>query len=147
MATFTCECNSKLFYGQHCEMRVDLCANQTCSNNGYCSVVNNEPTCVCFAMYNGSNCEIKSAEKQRIENVISAASIIAIVCIIGFYLVMVLSDVDSMYRGFLRRRTAARLREKTPHQKVQSVKRSPTNENQRMRKHVVKKTHLDYIPL
>ncbi len=140
--TFTCHCNLHLFYGRYCENRVDLCANHTCSDNGFCTTVDNQPTCTCFSMYSGTNCEIKSAEKQTIENFISAASIISIICLITFYLIMVVSDAETLYRTH-------RQRKKSNMKKIKKKPKSShkNDTNKRINQQFTKKSHLDYIPL
>jgi hypothetical protein len=91
--TYTCDCDLKLFFGVNCESLINLCANVTCSDSGFCKVAaNNEPVCKCFPLFSGTNCEIKSAVMRAIENCITTASIIAIICICAVYVFMAFLD-------------------------------------------------------
>lgn len=90
---FSCKCPSDIFYGTYCENEIDLCANETCSANGYCSVVKHEAKCECFTLYSGDHCEIETVKRKFIKAVVSIASVIAIICVITFYLIVITSDV------------------------------------------------------
>ena len=57
--TFTCVCQNN-YYGSHCEYEVNICANQTCSGNGYCLKKDNQPVCKCFSGYSGNDCDTTS---------------------------------------------------------------------------------------
>jgi hypothetical protein len=96
-------------------------------------------------MYSGQNCENKSAEKQQIENCITAASVIAIICMVGIYLIMLLSDVDTITRVLLRKNRTKKAPQKRKNPLVKS-KKSP-NETRMQKYGATKKTHLEYIPL
>ena len=80
-----------------CQNKIDLCQNQTCSKQGNCIEVNNEPVCVCHNLYEGVDCEIQSATLVTIKKVISTASIIAIAIIILFYSMFVVSDILNIF--------------------------------------------------
>ena len=70
-----------------------MCENETCSDHGYCKDVDHKATCQCFGMYKGEKCEFETQEKKAIKNVVSSASIIAIVIIISFYALIIISDL------------------------------------------------------
>jgi hypothetical protein len=55
--SFTCKCDF-LHTGQFCESKINLCANETCSSNGYC----NNAVCECFYLFDGDECEIESRQ-------------------------------------------------------------------------------------
>lgn len=92
---YLCECDA-FHYGARCELRVDLCANKTCSGNGRCEVNSSfVPVCKCFSMFSGDQCQVQSAELQQVRRMISAASVIAIVTIIITYLTIALTDLHT----------------------------------------------------
>jgi len=75
---FDCKCEYP-WYGRHCELKINLCENMTCSKQGICYSNLTLPMCKCFPGYSGTNCEIKSEEmkiKQIISNGAVAASIL-----------------------------------------------------------------------
>jgi hypothetical protein len=78
---------------------VDLCANETCSNNGVCKNKNWVATCECFQMYSGDKCQTESAEMKAIKNTIRFTSILAILILLGFFLLFVLVDVCNFYEA------------------------------------------------
>jgi hypothetical protein len=92
-------CNQIMIYnsscGPKCEYKIDVCENETCSNNGYCRDVNHLPVCECFYMYSGNRCEIESAQKRAYQVIISTSSIIAVSTVVAFYCLMLLNDVVS----------------------------------------------------
>ena len=90
--TFNCSCDPALFYGTRCEFKVDLCAGIKCSNHGKCFDVASVPTCKCFANFNGTNCEIKSATLRVIESAIQSASIVAITFLTAFFVSLLVMD-------------------------------------------------------
>ncbi|RNA00108.1 crumbs isoform X1 [Brachionus plicatilis] len=47
---FRCQCMKDYFFGKYCEKAIDLCANETCSKNGFCVILS------------GEKCEIESVE-------------------------------------------------------------------------------------
>ena len=93
--SYECSCDENTFYGTNCEHRIDMCANYTCLNRGICKI--NEktfsPYCSCLKYFSGETCEIQSSELVTIKNIISVASITAIIIIIVFYLIFILNDV------------------------------------------------------
>ena len=63
---FDCTCQN-LYYGEHCEYKTNICANETCSTHGYCLDVGRRALCKCFYGYEGELCEIKSDKLKKIE--------------------------------------------------------------------------------
>lgn len=90
--SYICEC-SEFYYGKSCEYKTDVCANETCSGNGNCNDENSVATCKCFAMYSGDHCEIESQQKKTIQQVSTTTSIIAIITLVVFYGLVLLSDI------------------------------------------------------
>lgn len=90
--SYICDC-PEFYYGKNCEQKVDVCQNETCSGNGNCMDVNSVPKCSCFAMYSGNHCEIESQQKKTLQQVSATTSIIAIVTLVIFYGLVVLSDI------------------------------------------------------
>ncbi|RNA23001.1 neurogenic locus notch -like protein [Brachionus plicatilis] len=63
---FRCQCMKDYFFGNYCEKAIDLCANETCSKNGFCVVKKDfKVICKCLYLYSGEKCEIESAEILR----------------------------------------------------------------------------------
>lgn len=83
---FYCACINNLYQGQYCESKIDVCQNETCSNNGNCVDYNSVAKCECFSMFQGDKCNAQSEELKTVKAIISIASIIAIGAIIFFYL-------------------------------------------------------------
>ena len=79
--------------GVYCENKINICTNETCSNNGICDDLNNLPNCKCFSMFEGETCSIESSQLTTIKLVISLSSIIAIIVIICFYLIILIMDL------------------------------------------------------
>jgi hypothetical protein len=75
---------------------------------------NNVPTCSCFSGYSGANCDTQSAALKSIKSAISAASWIAIACIVGFYALVVLMDVDKFWRHLVKKRTGDQPKKNIP---------------------------------
>jgi hypothetical protein len=74
------------YYGRNCENKIDLCENETCSFNGYCSVVNDSIGCVhVICLFSGSQCEITSKQKKIIATTISTSIIMAIAVLISYF--------------------------------------------------------------
>ena len=92
-SSFYCQCQ-KFYVGSYCETKIDICKNETCSNNGNCIDNNSKPKCVCFSMYEGDNCERQSSELKAIKTIISMASIIAFITVASFYLCILLMDLS-----------------------------------------------------
>ena len=90
--TYSCECG-EFYYGTNCEHKIDVCVNETCSGNGNCADVNDVATCTCFSLYSGTHCEIVSSQRKTIETISSTTSVIAIVTLVLFYCMFILSDL------------------------------------------------------
>jgi len=89
--TFNCSCPTG-WTGQHCELIVDFCANQTCQNNAICRPSFRNFTCECLGEnYSGRYCEIVST-KIKIYKIVSKSfayvGILAICMVIGFIIIM-----------------------------------------------------------
>jgi hypothetical protein len=80
-----------------CQNKIDLCQNQTCSKQGNCIEVNNEPVCSCHYLYEGGNCESESQALKTVKSLISTASVIAILTIIFFYSLFIASDILNIF--------------------------------------------------
>jgi hypothetical protein len=89
---FSCVCD-EYYEGFYCESKIDVCQNETCSSHGYCLDVNNKAKCACSSMYWGERCEMESNELKTAKEIISIASILAVVIIILFYIFIFLLDV------------------------------------------------------
>ena len=61
--SFNCSC-SEFHYGIYCENQVDVCANETCSNNGVCKNKNMAATCDCLLLLSNKNLHKNKLEKQ-----------------------------------------------------------------------------------
>ena len=90
-SSFYCSCG-KYYKGTYCESKIDLCQNETCSNNGNCFEFNNMPKCKCFSMYSGDKCETQSSELKNVKTIISYTTILAIITIVLFYSSFILMD-------------------------------------------------------
>ena len=94
--SFGCVC--KPYYnGTFCEIKEDLCQNETCSNNGACVDLSDKTRCKCFYMYEGEKCEDQSKELKVIKAIISTASIIAIITIVLLAVLIVSLDVSKLF--------------------------------------------------
>ena len=90
---FTCACTEN-YYGHFCEQKIDICKNESCSMNGYCTDKNNVPTCECYSLYSGMKCETKSDKLVVItasKKICSIAAIISI-CLVG--VTVIILDLD-----------------------------------------------------
>ena len=90
--SFYCNC-SQFYGGVYCENKVDLCRNETCFGNGNCVELNNSPKCKCFKSYEGEKCEIMGSSLKKAITVKYITIVIAILFIIGFYLVIIAGDL------------------------------------------------------
>ena len=93
--SYECSCDENKFYGTNCEHRINMCANRTCLNRGICKIneLTYSPYCSCLKYFSGETCEIHSSELVTIKNIISVASITAIIIIIVFYLIFIQNDI------------------------------------------------------
>jgi len=99
---FECVCNSDFFYGQYCEMRVDLCLNKTCSMHGYCSIQTetNKAKCNCFDGFRGSECEFENIKARLVRDSLKYTSLVVFLAsIITFVMFIVGNDVMNFF-GF-----------------------------------------------
>jgi hypothetical protein len=96
-SSYTCECG-EYYYGTNCEYRLDLCQNETCSNNGYCTMesTQNVANCTCIMGYSGVYCETELESTKIIKTVTSIASVIPLFVFAGIYLMMFIIDVFNM---------------------------------------------------
>ncbi|CAF1106482.1 unnamed protein product [Brachionus calyciflorus] len=100
--TYSCECsagnkNKTIYYGDYCEYKMDLCANETCSKNGFCIDTGNEIKCICFSKFSGEKCEIESTEIKVIKMVIKTSSLLAIIFLAMTYCFMIISDFSKLF--------------------------------------------------
>ena len=94
-SSFSCLCD-KFYEGSFCESKVDICKNETCSGNGNCKDVNDQPKCECFAMYSGEKCETQSNELKTVKAIITFTSIIAVIFVIAFYCCILCMDLTKL---------------------------------------------------
>ena len=124
---FKCSCKDK-FYGKRCEMIINLCENETCTNNGVCKILNenemNETIkCECFGkdQYEGDKCEIKTTSLVVRQTTVKSTYIIAIMILICLYGLMILSDVHNLFfkskkcGKTVRRKLKVRAESRKPH--------------------------------
>jgi hypothetical protein len=64
-----------------------------------------------------------SASKKAVENTITAASVIAIACIVCFYLLMVAMDADKFYRDFINKKNPVQKQPKAAKDKLDKSKK------------------------
>ncbi len=60
--SFECKCpSSGIYYGEYCENRINSCENVTCSNHGYCHLLQNQTQtkCKCNNGYSGETCDLE----------------------------------------------------------------------------------------
>ena len=98
---FNCTCSSSLFYGTRCESVKNVCNNVTCSNQGVCINLNNDPVCQCFKNFNGTSCEIKSAHIKLINRVAASASVVSIAIMSLLLAAVIAFDYFSFVHPFL----------------------------------------------
>ena len=96
MYSFECSCLEH-YYGDHCEIKENICLNKTCSNHGLCVDINNQAKCNCFQYYSGNDCEIKSQDLKLIETTVKSTTIVAIITLSLFYLFFPLNDLFNKY--------------------------------------------------
>ena len=84
-------CN-KQYEGGFCELKVDVCKNESCSGNGNCVDINNKPKCKCFSMFEGEKCEFQSNELKTVKTVKKYSAILAGVVVVVFYLTKLFMD-------------------------------------------------------
>ena len=89
---FYCLCD-EYHEGLNCEIKKNICQNETCSSNGNCVDLENKAKCECFRMYSGDRCEIQSVEMQTLKVIITTASIIAFISLILLFCLMFSLDI------------------------------------------------------
>ena len=94
--SYWCNCSS-FYYGANCESKYDLCENVTCSGHGSCSAENEVANCTCFSNYFGDQCQFEEEALKTIKQVVSAASILAIVILVLFYAIFVCNDCHAYF--------------------------------------------------
>ena len=97
--SFECTCQSNLYYGRHCENKIDLCLNSSvCFNNqGYCIMNGSQPVCKCKIDYSGVNCEIMSNSLIIRKSIIDASTIIAIIVLVSFAMMILCLDYTKYF--------------------------------------------------
>ena len=101
--SYSCTCDP-YFTDSNCATKLDVCSSETCSSHGSCADVNNTATCHCYESYFGDKCENEQEALKTEKIVIQTTSIIAIICILMFYLMFIACDIHSWYVGLYRRR-------------------------------------------
>jgi hypothetical protein len=86
---FNCECEYP-WYGRHCELKINLCENITCSKQGICYSNLTLPLCKCFSGYSGTNCEIKSQEMKFIQMINNTYAVVLYVLFILLFMFIIL---------------------------------------------------------
>ena len=92
---YSCVCGA-FYYGTNCQLKKNVCENETCSGNGNCVDTNNTAVCSCYALYEGTTCEIESSTRQTMKTVTSYTTLIAIICIFLIYALILLSDLSNL---------------------------------------------------
>jgi hypothetical protein len=95
---YECECaKNGLYYGPRCETKLNVCMNETCSNNGVCVDNSSASACSCFLYYYGERCEHREHQLETISTMIRAATIVAIIIIVCFYVLIVSCDLTKYF--------------------------------------------------
>ena len=97
--SFECTCQTNLYFGIHCENKIDLCLNSSiCFNNqGFCIMNGSQAMCKCKLDYSGVNCEIMSTSLTVRKAIINGATIIAIVVLACFILLIIFFDYTKYF--------------------------------------------------
>ena len=97
--TFQFTCKENLFFGIHCENKLDLCINSTLcvTHQGYCIINGTQPTCKCKIGYSGVSCEIVSSSLAVTKSIINAATIITILVFVSLIALIVFFDVSKYF--------------------------------------------------
>ncbi|CAF0895260.1 unnamed protein product, partial [Brachionus calyciflorus] len=93
-------CSNEFYSGRNCEIRKDVCLNETCSNKGNCYDSNFTPKCICFNMYSGDKCEIEANDLKTIKSTVKVTSIVAIICLVCFYGLFISIDIVSFFKMY-----------------------------------------------
>ena len=74
-----------------------MCVNKTCLNGGRCYTnATYQPNCRCVSGYSGDDCENQSKALASVKQMISAASVIAILAIVFSYLAIIANDLHTI---------------------------------------------------
>ena len=96
LSSFRCICQDNLYFGTHCENKVDLCLNKTdiCLNDqqGYCIMNGSQPMCKCKNGYSGVKCEIASTSLIVRKVIINVSTVIVIVVMISLIILVLFFD-------------------------------------------------------
>ena len=79
--------------GTHCELKLDLCANISCKNNGICKTIDLTWKCICLdpTLYYGNYCERQTsalAVKKALTKSFASVAITALVLTCSFVIIM-----------------------------------------------------------
>ena len=96
---FDCKCEYP-WYGRHCELKINLCENMTCSKQGICYSNLTLPMCKCFPGYSGTNCEIKSQEMEFIQIINNTYAVVLYVLFILLFMFIILL-LERLKNGFM----------------------------------------------
>ena len=124
---YKCHCKEN-FIGRKCEMKINICDNETCSGNGICSIQNENKAnetieCKCFGtgLYEGKYCQLKTTKKKVIEVTTRTTYYIAIVVLVSLYTIAVLSDLHSFYAS-KKNKTVSRPKKESKIKKDRKIK-------------------------
>ena len=92
--SFKCLCIYP-YTGRQCELKINVCENETCSGNGYCFDNSSQPTCQCFMNYLGDKCSTMTRQLKIIKQVTSVTAVLAIVILSLFGVVFLAMDISS----------------------------------------------------
>ena len=91
--TFSCSCQPG-WISVHCEEKINYCENITCLNNGVCRPLFLNFTCECLGTsFSGRYCEITATKTVVLRAVSRSFAYIAILCLLGAVLFIVVMDV------------------------------------------------------
>ena len=119
---YSCKCDEH-YEGRYCELKKDVCLQNTCSSHSKCVDVNHRPKCKCFYLYEGEVCDQHSSELRIKKAVASTCLAVAIVIIIVTYVVFFLFDISTFLmrnkkaiRGKRKKNRKSKRKTRTKHQ-------------------------------